>query len=113
VIGLATLRLDGFVSLNAGDEEAIVLTKPFRLKGDALQINVDATQGTVRIDVLDASSELLGGHSGSDATTYREADELRLSPRWTESLASLRGETIRLRFHLTRASLYSFQVTEN
>jgi hypothetical protein len=112
VIGLASLRLDGFVSLNAGDEEAIVLTKPFRLKGDALQFNVDANQGTVRIDVLDASGEPLKGYSGSDATTYREVDELRLSPHWSEPLKDLRGETIRLRFHLTRAALYSFQVTD-
>ena len=49
-IGLASLRLDGFASLNAGDEAAIVLTKPFRLEGDALQVNIDAAQGTVRID---------------------------------------------------------------
>ena len=112
VIGLASLRLDGFISLNAGDEEAIVLTKPFRLEGDALQVNVDATQGSVRIDLLDACGEPLEGYSGSDATTYQEIDELRLSPQWSEPPASLRGEKIRLRFHLTRAALYSFQVTD-
>jgi hypothetical protein len=110
-IGLAILRLDGFCGLNAGDEEGIVLTRPFQLKGDALLANVEATQGTVRIDVLDSSGNPLPGYHGSDATTYLGVDELRLSPRWKEPLAGLREETIRLRFHLTRAALYSFQVT--
>ena len=63
--------------------------------------------------ILDASGEPLEGYSGSDATTYREVDELRLSPRWSEPLANLKGETIRLCFHLTRADLYSFQVTDD
>ncbi|MEC9002279.1 MAG: hypothetical protein VX644_02825, partial [Planctomycetota bacterium] len=41
-IGLATLRLDGFVGLRAGNQPGIVITKPFKLIGDRLSVNVDA-----------------------------------------------------------------------
>ena len=37
-IGLATLPLDRFVSLNAGDETGVVLTKPFDLAGAGLEV---------------------------------------------------------------------------
>jgi hypothetical protein len=112
MIGLASLRLDGFVGLHADDVEGTVVTKPFKLEGGGLRVNVDATEGKIRIDVLDASGNPLEGYSGSDATTFEKVDELRLSPCWSKPLASLKEETIRLRFHLTRAALYSFQVTD-
>ncbi len=111
-IGLATIRLDGFISLTAGDKPGTVLTKPFKLEGGNLHVNVDAAQGKVRVDVLDVSGKPLAGYSGRKATTYHEVDELRLSPRWSESLSEIKGRVIRLRFNLTRGALYSFQVEE-
>ncbi len=108
-IGVATLRLDGFISLAANNEPAVVETKSFTLEGESLQVNVDAGEGEIRVDVLDAAGVPLDGYSGEDAATFRNIDELRLSPRWSKSLAILKGQPIRLRFHLRRADLYAFQ----
>ena len=39
---LAVLRRDGFMSLDAGDEEGTLTTRPFSLPGEKLFVNVDA-----------------------------------------------------------------------
>jgi hypothetical protein len=111
-IGLATLRVDGFVSLAAGEEPGRVVTKPFKLEGEAVEVNVDAADGEIRIELLDGSGQPLAGYSGDAAATYRNVDELRLSPRWSKPLAALEGRVVRLRFHLRRASLYAFRVVK-
>jgi len=49
-IGLATVRRDGFVSLDAGHEAGYVLTKPFALPAaGVLHLNTDARGGEVRV----------------------------------------------------------------
>ena len=50
--GVATLRLDGFCSLDAGDEGGTLLTVPFWPKGKHLYINADASEGEIRVEVL-------------------------------------------------------------
>ena len=111
-IGLATLRLDGFVGLRAGTLPGTVVTRPFRVEGERLEVNVDAASGSIAVDVLDADGRDLPGFSGKAARVYDGVDALRLAPRWqaAESLAPLRGRTIRLRFGLEQATLYAFQV---
>ncbi|MCZ6796062.1 MAG: hypothetical protein O7J95_20835 [Planctomycetota bacterium] len=111
-IGLATLRLDGFVALAATDEPAIVETKPFRLEGNHLEVNVDARDGAARLEVLDGRGEAIAGFSGEAAPAVRGIDDVRWRPRWRgkDGLSELRGRTVRLRFRLRRARLYAFQV---
>ncbi|GAH44169.1 unnamed protein product, partial [marine sediment metagenome] len=111
-IGVATLRLDGFVSLEAKDEPGIVVTKPFTLEGDKLQINVKG--GEILVEVLNRQGEPISGFSANEATKYKHVDELRLTPTWKNGsrLSTLKGRVIRLKFHLRNARLYSFQVLE-
>ncbi|MBW3542373.1 MAG: hypothetical protein KY476_19065 [Planctomycetes bacterium] len=111
-IGLATLRLDGFVALVAGDEAGTVTTKPFRLDGSAVEVNVDATNGTFAMEVLDAAGKPLPGYTAGDAMQYENVDNLRLRPCWrnADDLSPLKGRMVRLRFHLRHARLYAFQI---
>jgi len=44
-IGLATLRRDGFVSLNAGDKPGIIETRPLTFAGKGLYVNADVQPG--------------------------------------------------------------------
>jgi hypothetical protein len=110
-IGLAHLRLDGFTGLQAGETTGSVVTRPFRLEGDRLQVNVDARAGEFKVAVLDAAGQPLEGYSLDDAYGYRGVDELRLQPRWRGAvdLRALAGQTIRLQFQLQNATVYSFQ----
>lgn len=114
-IGLATLRLDGFVSLSAGALAGTVVTKPLKLDGGELLVNVDARGGEVSVEVLDDSGRPLPGFSGDAVVSTPNVDELRWQPRWRghTDLSTLRNRIVRLKFRLRDAKLYSFQITRD
>jgi len=81
-IGLATLRLDGFVGLTAGEQRGTILTKPLKLMGAGLEVNADASQGSLRIEVLDEARRAIPGYSNDDAAILKRCDSTRLRPTW-------------------------------
>lgn len=85
-----------------------MLTRPFRLLGERLEINADASGGRLAVEILDAAGQSLKGHVSRPI----RADSLRTVPQWSgaEDLSKLRGRTVRLRFTLENAKLYAFQV---
>jgi hypothetical protein len=122
-IGLATLRLDGFVSLSANSKPGAVTTKPFKLVGSKLEVNVDAAQGQVWVEVLDAAGEAIPGFAQKDCQNIKGIDDLRFEPKWNRhvrseaerrssfsDLGALKDKEVRLRFHLQDAHLYAFKV---
>ncbi len=111
-IGLAKLRLDGFVALSAGEKVGTIETKPFRVEGDKLRVNVDARAGEVAVEVLDESGQPFPEFSGPDVLPQTNIDELQWQPQWKQhtDLSALKGQTVRLRFRLRNAKLYAFQI---
>ena len=77
-ICLAKLRLDGFVSVDAGDETSTLVTKPFRCEGGQLSINAAARGGMVGVAVLDESGTQFQGYSRQDVRALRR--RLRRAP---------------------------------
>ena len=113
-IGLATLRLDGFSFFKAKNDSGFVETRPFKLVGESLQVNADAGNGKLRVEVLDRSGEPVDGLSAAECHPIT-TDGLRHGIRWGTAslLKSLQGNTIRLRFHLTgKTKLFSFTISE-
>ena len=112
-IGLATLPMDRFVALAAGDEPGVVVTRPFVVQGNSLELNVDAHDGDLRCEVLDANGTPLEGYAGDAGFRRADVDELRLAVRWRDGidLKQLQGKRVRLRFRLRNAKLYAFRVT--
>jgi hypothetical protein len=110
-IGLATLRLDGFVCLEAGDAWGQVVTKPFKLKGDTLEVNVDASQGEFIVEVLDVHDKPYRGYGWDGSRTFKGV-ALRFQPRWQENqdLARLKGQVVKMKFKMRNAKLYAFQI---
>ena len=111
-IGLAKLRLDGFICLQAKDKPAAVVTKPFELEGGRLEVNVDARAGRIQVEILNEDGKALLGLSGKDAAEYQAVDDLRLRPAWQngKDLSALKGKVVRIRFRLRNARLYAFQI---
>jgi hypothetical protein len=104
---LARLRLDGFVSLDA-DEEGIVVTQPFLPNGGQLLVNVDASQGDLRAELLDAASgQPLVGYSLQDARAL-QGDHLHGALQWQGHSHLPAERAVRVRFHLRRAQFYAF-----
>jgi hypothetical protein len=113
-IGLATVRLDGFVSLSAGDAQGAVVTRPFTLKGSGLELNVDASRGHAFVEVLDAAGRPLPQFAGDNCRRIEGVDGLRLAPRWKgqTGLGPLQDRVVRLKIHLRNAHLYAFGVSK-
>ena len=109
-IGLAKLRLDGFVSVQAGNPGGSLTTRSFTFTGDELLVNADADNGRLRVEVLDQRGNPVPGYTREDCDPLRQ-DALRQTVSWNgrSAVASLAGKPIRLRFHLEEASLYSFE----
>jgi hypothetical protein len=109
-IGLAILRLDGFVSVEPIRQEGSVTTKPFVLAGRRLELNFDARDGAICVEVLDPAGEPIPGYGRDEAATIQDLDGMRLEPRWEghPDLNALVGRTVRVRFYLENAKLYAF-----
>jgi len=107
-IGLATLRLDGFVSLDADESGGTVTTRPLRLDGSELHVNANASRGEIRVEVLDASGDALEGFS-TDVAKPLQGDKVDHTVAWQSANAPWPDKTpVRLRFHMKSARLYSF-----
>lgn len=107
-VGLATLRRDGFVSVEAGPEGGTMTTRPFVFLGDSLDLNADASSGSVTVTALSADGEPITGF-GPDSFMALETDEVDHELSWTghKDLHQLQGRSIRLKFHIINAKLYS------
>jgi hypothetical protein len=121
ILCLARLRRDGFVSLDtvilnpgspdSGSTEGVLLTKSFIWdQGSSLRVNADVEAGgEVRVEVVDAESLLpFPGWSASECQPL-EGDQLTGEINWNSgSTPTIADRPVRLRFHLQKASLYSF-----
>ena len=112
--GLATLRRDGFASLEAGAGGASMTTTKILFSGKHLFVNANAEAGQLTVEVLDGSGVTLRGFAADRCIPIR-ADGTRQMVRWQSSsdLSRLIGKPVRIRFYLVRAQLYSFWVSPN
>jgi len=103
---LAVLRRDGFISLDAAEEEGAVLTRPFALPRGQLHLNVDATNGRAVVQVCDDKSAAIPAFEASEPIT---GDQLDAVVNWPKAnLEQLTGRRVCLRIMLRRAQLYSY-----
>jgi len=111
VVSLAKLRLDGFISADAGSEGGAITTSPIRFKGNRLELNVQTKEsGYVRVAILDAHQQPIAGFTDNDATPI-VGSHIQSIADWEgkTDLSSLIGKPVRLRFSMKNASLYAFQ----
>jgi len=110
-IGLGTLRVDGFVSMDAGAQGGVLTTKPLRLTGRTLCINADAAGGRLLVEVMGQDGNVVAPFSTANCESLT-SDAIRHAVRWrgATDLASIGDRIVRLRFRLAGASLYAFWV---
>ena len=103
MLGLATLRRDGFVSVEAGAEEGVLLTQPLAIEGEVLHLNLDC-RGGVRVELTDDTGVPLEGY----ATELGAGDYTGVKLQFNSPLAALSQRQVRLRIALRDANLYSY-----
>ncbi|MDF9798931.1 hypothetical protein OKW21_004194 [Catalinimonas alkaloidigena] len=110
-----SLRTDGFASISAGYEAGSLITKPLQLDGTNLYLNYSSSSaGYIKLIVLDAKGKEIEGFGEKDAPTI-VGDFINHRVQWSngKSLSDLKGKTVRLKFVMKDADLYSFGVFED
>lgn len=111
-IGMATLRRDGFASLEAGATPGTLTTRPVIFTGRFLFVNVDCPQGALQVEVLDEKGRVIRGFSRKNSQRIHTNSTIQ-AVHWKghSDLSSLAGKPVRFRFYLTQGSLYAFWVS--
>jgi len=106
-----TLRLDGFVSVQASMKGGELLTKPLRFEGKRLVLNFSSSAaGDVRVELLDEKGSPIPGYSLEECLpVFGDAIERPVMWRRGSDLAHLAGKTLKIRFVLRDSDVYAFQ----
>ena len=107
-----TLRLDGFVSISAPMSGGELVTRPLRFTGKRLRLNfATSAVGSIRVELQRPDGTPVKGYSLEDChEVYGDTLDRQVVWKSGNSLASLNGQAIRLRFVLKSADLYALRV---
>ena len=106
-----SMRLDGFCSVNADYLGGEMVTKPFKFEGSQLYLNfATSAAGEIKIEILNENDRAIEGYSLADCQPII-GNEIRKEVSWSkyENLKPLNNKTIKLRFILKDANVYSIQ----
>ena len=113
-----TLRIDGFVSINADYAGGEFITKPLIFQGDNLHLNfATSAAGSLRLEIQDAHGNPLPGFALEESPVIW-GDKIERTVSWERShpkatsdkpLARIAGKPVRLRFVMKDADLYSLR----
>ena len=111
-IGLATLRKDGFASLDAGAEIATITTRPIDSLQGRLYLNADARNGWIKVEILDDAGKVVPGFGLDECQPLKE-DAVKQGVSWGQLQALPPAKAPRrVRFQLQNASLYAFRADQ-
>ena len=107
-IGMASLRIDGFVSLRAGEGMGELCTRPFALREPEIFVNADASEGEVKVEVCERSGGPIEGFGFGDCRPIH-GNGVAQRGVWADGADSSRivKRPIRLRVRARCADLYS------
>ncbi|MDB6092843.1 MAG: hypothetical protein JWM32_405 [Verrucomicrobia bacterium] len=128
-IALYTQKHDRYVSLSTGSQMETLITKPFVLDGETLQLNVDASRGRVRVGIAEykpvltlknttystdphlMEQNVLTGFTRDDCHPI-EANGIEQVVQFKDgsSLKALQGKNVVLFIELLDSDLYGFRV---
>jgi len=109
-----TLRLDGFVSIQAPMKGGELITKPLQFAGRELSLNFSSSAaGEVRVEIQDADGRPLPGYALADCPPiFGDTIDRIVVWKGGSGVGSLAGKPVRLRFHLKDADIFSFKFQE-
>lgn len=104
-----SLRLDGFISVNAPYKGGEMITKPFTSTGKNLSLNfATSAAGQIQVEIQDAEGKPIRNHSLENSQPLI-GNEIERVVSWKNGadVSHLAGKPIRLRFVMKDADLYS------
>ncbi len=107
-IGYATLRRDGFASMNG---TGTLTTNPLTVTKDVkyLFVNTNSLSGSIKAEILDTAGNVVEGYSAADCVALTD-NTAKAMLSWGEGkdVSMLQGKEFKIRFYLDNAQLYSF-----
>ena len=107
--GLATLRRDGFASMNTNTSGTLT-TELVTFDGKYLFVNANAK--SLRAEILDENGKVIKGYSVNDCVAV-SGNTTKAMLKFSKDLSSLAGKKVQFRFHLEDGEFYSFWVTDD
>jgi hypothetical protein len=109
-IGLATLRKNGFVSLNAGSDGGTLTIQTMRNVSGQLLVNANASNGSICAELLDSSGKPISGYALDECVPVMTNNVSQVI-RWKNKTKLPKSNNpVSLRLKITNASLYCFSV---
>ena len=113
-IGIASLRRDGFASMNGAGKTRTLTTRAVKFDGSYLFVNVDCPKGELYIEVLDENGKVIAPFSKDNCKPICiDSTKQLLEWKTANDLSKLRNMPVKFRFYLTNGNLYSFWVSSN
>lgn len=111
--GLATLRRDGFVSMQAGKKEGFLQTERLAFDGKYLFVNADVSHGKLAVEIEDENGNPIIGFTKKDCIVMDKSNSTKQMITWknNKNLSSLPVKNIRIKFYLTKGDLFSFWIS--
>lgn len=109
-----TLRMDGFVSVNASMKGGEIATKPVQFQGEVLQLNFSSSAaGDIRVEIQDAQGKAIPGFALDDCLPlFGDSPSRRVEWKSGTDVSKMAGQAVRLRFVLRDADLFAFQFSK-
>ena len=111
-----SLRLDGFVSIRGGWKGGELVTRPVKFSGSKLELNfATSAVGSILVEIQDASGKPIPGYSLADCEEVF-GDSTSRTVQWKKQgtdVSSIAGQTVKLRFVLKDADLYSLKFSDS
>lgn len=106
-----TLRIDGFVSVNAPMSGGNLTTKLLTFKGSKLILNFSSSAaGGIQVEIQDETGNALPGFSLADCPElFGDSLERRVKWKSGSDLSALNGKPVRLHFLIKDADIFSLQ----
>ena len=111
-IGMAELRLNGFVSLDAAGK-GFVTTKTMKNASGPLIVNADAKNGSLRAEITGPDGKPVEGYSMEECLPVT-SDDVSTVVKWrSKTELPEMPEGLKIRFELNNTSLYGFYIGED
>ncbi|PRZ21023.1 hypothetical protein [Flavobacterium granuli] len=110
--GLATLRRDGFVSLDSKSKDGYITTRSVTFEGSYLFVNANVN-ASLKAEILDSNNKPIAGFTKEDCIAMKtNSTKYLISWKNKKDLAALKNKTVKIKFYVDDGSLYSFWVSK-
>ncbi|HEY5586748.1 MAG TPA: hypothetical protein VIK78_19945 [Ruminiclostridium sp.] len=111
-MGLATLRRDGFASMEDQGKGGYLVTRKLRFNGKYLFVNADAAGGKLEAEMLDENNNILAPFSRENCVpVIKDGVTQMITWNGAENLSNLTDRPVRIKFYLQNSKFYSFWIS--